>query len=175
MDVNTMTLSLPLHITSFSIAFLISYHLACIHRAKSFGIISFRFYFYISSLMQLIVFGTFIFALICPTPAVTMERRVHHHKHHAKKHEAPVQSLSELLARSSELTKAFEKNASALRERVQEVEESDSSTDSSFLEKANKVEPGVGLKAMEEVTEEIMKFTDKMRKMGNEVSLFSSR
>ena len=121
--------------------------------------------------------------VLTPTSAVqtTTERRVHHHKHAAKKE--PLLSLTQLLAKSAELTKQFEKQAAALREKVQETEEADSVTDTAASEPApsfvqldseKKLAPGAGLKAMESVTEEIMHFTDRMRKMGNEVSMFSS-
>lgn len=104
----------------------------------------------------------------------TSERRVHRHKHMRKAEAKPLESLSQLMARSAELTKAFEKESAVLREKVQETEEIDAGEASSFIEKNHHSESS-GLRAMESVTNEIMRFTDKMRKMGNEVSLFSSR
>jgi hypothetical protein len=103
------------------------------------------------------------------------EKRMKHHKthHHSEEHaDKPLLSLSELLAQSRELTKAFQHNAEVLREKVKQTEESDAeSQPASFIEK--KPEKPVGLQAMEAVTDQIMAFTDRMRKMGNDAALFS--
>ena len=133
--------------------------------------------------MFLSVFVATIATLLVATDAVqtTTERRVHKHKHSTAAD--PLQSLSQLLQKSAELTKAFEKQATALREKVQESEVPESSAEEtvdespSFLEVdgSKPVQAGAGLKAMEAVTEEIMRYTDKMRKMGNEASMFSRR
>jgi len=105
----------------------------------------------------------------------TLDRRIHRHKHAKAVKAKPLESLSQLLARSAELTKAFEKESADLHNQVQETEEVDSDA-ASFVETSRPNRPtGAGLRAMESVTNEIMQFTDKMRKMGNEVSLFASR
>ena len=109
----------------------------------------------------------------------TLERRVHRHKHSKVMKDKPLESLSELMTRSAELTKAFEKESADLHSQVQESEEMDtegSDVVSSFIETNHPSRPsGLGLRAMESVTNEIMQFTDKMRKMGNDVSLFATR
>ena len=105
--------------------------------------------------------------------------RRHHHKHHATK---PVQSLSELLQRSAELTKQFEHQAELLREKARSVDTTNSEVDedseesqASFVELSDsrKLPEGAGLRAMEAVTEEIMRFSDRMRLKGNRISSFS--
>jgi hypothetical protein len=95
---------------------------------------------------------------------------------------APIQSLSELLSRSADLTKQFERQATALRSRVQESEAIDSASEDNVDTAASFIETDVrplpenaGLQAMEAVTEEVMRYTDRMRKLGNEASLFSRR
>jgi len=110
------------------------------------------------------------------------QRRVHRHRN-GKHSPKPIQSLSELLAKSAELTKKFEEQADALRNKVRTSEEADSVTDSdsyeeavpSFveLEASKRLPSGTGMRAMEEVTEEIMRFTDKMRQRGNEITSFT--
>lgn len=109
------------------------------------------------------------------------ERRVHRHKRSLIKVK-PIQSLSELLAKSADLTKKFEEQANRFREKVHKVEEGDAVADSqveevpsSFLEfeSSKKLPAGTGMRAMEAVTEEIMQFTDKMRRMGNDITSFS--
>ena len=120
-------------------------------------------------------------AVVTSGVQTTTERRLHRHRHSAS--QAPLQSLSQLLAKSAELTKEFDKQAAALREKVQDSELADSPAEdsadvaSSFLEvdSSKSVPAGAGLKAMEAVTEEIMRYTDKMRKMGNEASMFARR
>ena len=109
----------------------------------------------------------------------TAERRIHHHRHAVAKTKPPLQSLSELLSRSAELSKQFERQTAALREKVQESEIIDAANEgsdsaASFLE-TNALPEGAGLRAMEAVNEEILQFTDRMRKLGNEASLFSRR
>lgn len=128
--------------------------------------------------MRINLFAGIVASLVCDSLSLEtgMERRVRRH-HHVPK-EQHVASLSELLAKSAELTKAFEKQSSDLHEKVQESEEADAGVDdqSSFVEldaSHHGIAPGTGLRAMESVTNEIMKFTEKMRKMGNEVSLFT--
>jgi hypothetical protein len=124
---------------------------------------------------------TFIGILLGTSESVqiTSERRVHHHKHHHSPHEQPAMpllSLSELLAKSDDLTKAFQRNAEALREQVKQTEDPDADSQvASFLETASgkKADKPIGLQAMESVTDKIMAFTDRMRKMGNEAALFS--
>jgi hypothetical protein len=118
-----------------------------------------------------------------PSSHAVTERRIRHHKKHRRddhSSNAPLPSLTELLAKSAELTKAFQRNAEELRDKVRETEDAEAADyqrgGSSFvqLESTKKAEPGVGLRAMEAVTEKIMQFTEKMRKMGNEVSLFTN-
>jgi hypothetical protein len=109
----------------------------------------------------------------------TSERRIHHRHHSTAKKSPPLQSLSELLSRSADLTKQFEKQTARLREKVQESEVVDAANDngdvaSSFIE-TNPLPEDAGLRAMESVNEEILRYTDKMRKLGNEASLFSHR
>jgi hypothetical protein len=110
---------------------------------------------------------------------VTSERRVHHHKQHHNSHEQqamPLLSLSELLAKSDELTKQFQHNAEILREKVKQTEDPDAdSQGASFLETSSekKADKPIGLQAMESVTDQIMAFTNRMRKMGNDAALFS--
>ena len=106
------------------------------------------------------------------------ERRIHYH-HHAIGKKPPLQSLSELLTRSEDLTRSFESQTAALREKVQESETIDATNDgtegvASFIE-TNPHAENAGLRAMEAVNEEILRYTDKMRKLGNEASLFSRR
>jgi hypothetical protein len=105
-----------------------------------------------------------------------------HRRHKQQVKKQPLQSLSELLARSSDLTSQFQKQAAALRAKVQETEAIDAASDdssdgaASFMEMDSKPLPeNAGLKALEAVTEEVMMYTDKMRKLGNEASLFSRR
>ena len=110
-----------------------------------------------------------------------IERR---HKHLRRKVKAaPTLSLSQLLQKSAELTRKFEHQASELREKVQETEQGEQSEqadaqpddgESSFLETGvgKPVVAEEGMKAMEAVTEDILRFTDHMRKLGNEASLF---
>lgn len=113
----------------------------------------------------------------------TAERRMRSHRRHKQQvKKQPLQSLSELLARSSDLTSQFQKQAAALRAKVQETEAIDAASDdssdgaASFMEMDSKPLPeNAGLKALEAVTEEVMMYTDKMRKLGNEASLFSRR
>lgn len=113
----------------------------------------------------------------------TSERRIHPRHRKSASKRAPLQSLSELLSRSALLTKQFEKQAQTLREKVQESETVDAAAEetgevpASFLELdlSKPLPEGAGLHAMEAVTEEIMQYTDKMRKLGNEASLFSRR
>jgi len=111
----------------------------------------------------------------------TAERRIHPHHHKSANKKVPLQSLSELLARSASLTKEFEKQAQSLRQKVQESETIDAATEEdmppSFLELdlSKPLPEGTGIRAMEAVTEEIMQYTDKMRKLGNEASLFARR
>ena len=136
--------------------------------------------------LLLTAFVTVLVSVVHVTEAVETisTRRVHRHKHARVDKEKPLESLSQLLARSAALTKAFEKETEVLHEKVQETEESDVSSDAaepavSFVEidssRHHRPAPGSGLRAMEAVTDEIMRFTDKMRKMGNDVSLFASR
>jgi hypothetical protein len=116
-----------------------------------------------------------------PSSLARTERRFRHHKNHHRDGDSKsvrLPSLAELQAQSAELTKAFQRNAEELREKVRESEDSEAADyqSPSFLqvETAKKPEPGIGLRAMEAVTEKIMRFTEKMRKMGNEVSLFTN-
>ena len=106
------------------------------------------------------------------------ERRVHHHKHNHAQEQAskPLLSLSELLKESRKLTKEFQRNAELLREKVKQTEDPDSeSASASFVQVTTekKADKPIGLQAMEAVTDQIMAFTDRMRKMGNEAALFS--
>ena len=106
------------------------------------------------------------------------ERRVHHHKHHHAQEQSskPLLSLSELLAESRKLTKEFQHNAEVLREKVKQTEDPDADSPSaSFIQVATekKADKPVGLQAMESVTDQIMAFTDRMRKLGNDAALFS--
>ena len=108
----------------------------------------------------------------------TSERRVHHHKHHHAQEKAskPLLSLSELLAESRKLTKEFQHNAEVLREKVKQTEDPDTeSPNQSFVQitSEKKADKPIGLQAMEAVTDQIMAFTDRMRKMGNDAALFS--
>ena len=108
----------------------------------------------------------------------TSERRVRHHKHHHAQEQPtkPLLSLSELLAESRKLTKEFQQNAEQLREKVKQTEDADSeSPNMSFVQVATekKADKPIGLQAMEAVTDQIMAFTDRMRKMGNDAALFS--
>jgi hypothetical protein len=106
--------------------------------------------------------------------------RRHHHKSKAVK---PVQSLSELLKRSADLTKQFEHQAEILREKSRnvdsstpsEVDEESEEPQNSFIELSDskKLPEGAGLRAMEAVAEEIMRFSDKMRHEGNAISSFT--
>jgi hypothetical protein len=126
-------------------------------------------------------FKCVLFGLVACAHAVqtTSDRRVRHHKHH---HEAehstkPLQSLSELLSESRKLTKEFQHNAEVLREKVKRTEDPDSeSPNASLIQVASekKADKPVGLQAMEAVTDQIMAFTDRMRKLGNDAALFSS-
>ena len=136
-------------------------------------------------------------ALICGIFSVgygletTSEKRRHGHIRRKVK-AAPTLSISQLLEKSAELTKKFERQAVELRSKVQDIEQGEpgdpgepgepveEETDpslqsgSSFLQ-TSFVKPGVadeGLKAMEAVNEEILRYTDRMRKLGNEASLF---
>jgi len=127
-----------------------------------------------------VVLVAFLMILGLPESQARTERRIRHHKkhHHEDSQSAVVPSLTELLAKSAELTKAFQRNAEDLREKVRETEDAESGSPdyqgSSFLQIEKKPESGVGLRAMEAVTEKIMHFTEKMRKMGNDVSLFTN-
>jgi hypothetical protein len=116
--------------------------------------------------------------LLADSLETQVERRIRRHKKHQSSAGStePLVPLSQLLQRSAELTKQFESNANALRQKVQDVEEgSDSDTVSSFVELGKgPLDASLGLKAMGEVTEEIMRYTDKMRRMSNDVSLFSA-
>ena len=120
------------------------------------------------------------FALIPVVVGVqtSSERRVHHHKHNHAQEQAskPLLSLSELLKESRKLTKEFQRNAELLREKVKQTEDPDSeSASASFVQVTTekKADKPIGLQAMEAVTDQIMAFTDRMRKMGNEAALFS--
>lgn len=138
-------------------------------------------------LIQSVMRGSIIFAAIlnlldsANSLETNAERRIHrHHRSQVKK--APIQSLSELLVQSADLTKQFERQATALRSRVQESEAIDSASDDNVDTAASFIETDVrplpenaGLQAMEAVTEEVMRYTDRMRKLGNEASLFSRR
>ena len=121
----------------------------------------------------------YAFALTVHALETTSERRIHHHHRGAAKKSQPLLSLSELLSRSAELTKQFEKQTASLREKVQESEVIDAANEggestSSFIE-VNALLENSGLRAMGAVNEEILRYTDKMRKLGNEASLFSHR
>jgi hypothetical protein len=131
------------------------------------------------------VLVAFSIQIVAHALETTSQRRIHYHHRRPSKEKAPVQSLSELLAKSEDLTKKFQAQAQSLRERVQESETIDAVSDeaassdipASFLELdlSKPLPAGSGLRAMEAVTEEIMQYTDKMRKLGNEASLFSRR
>lgn len=116
--------------------------------------------------------------LLADSLETQVERRIRKHKKHQSSASSaePLVPLSQLLQRSAELTKQFESNANALRQKVQDVEEgTDSDTVSSFVELGKgPLDTNLGLRAMGEVTDEIMRYTDKMRRMSNDVSLFSA-
>ena len=120
----------------------------------------------------------------------TSEKRRHGHIRRKVK-AAPTLSISQLLEKSAELTKKFQRQAVELRSKVQDIEQGEPGdpgepsepveeetdnlqSESSFLQ-TSLVKPGVadeGMKAMEAVNEEILRYTDRMRKLGNEASLF---
>ena len=133
--------------------------------------------------MRILVFIGLLFTISAPSEGVesTFERRNRHLRRKAKV--APTLSLSQLLVKSEELTKKFERQAAELREKVHTTEQDiptepdvdeGSDVEATFLEVGER-KPGVadeGLRAMEAVNEEILRYTDHMRKLGNEASLF---
>jgi hypothetical protein len=81
------------------------------------------------------------------------------------------------LSESRKLTKEFQHNAEVLREKVKRTEDPESeSSNVSLIQVASekKADKPIGLQAMEAVTDQIMAFTDRMRKLGNDAALFSS-